>query len=86
MPEDPHPPAGAAQAWATSAVSIVNGFFGDYLTERQNGLAIDMAFYHNHRPLPLTSRQPAARAWAADQQGVRVGPWPGRPRRCLDFS
>jgi pimeloyl-ACP methyl ester carboxylesterase len=52
--EDPHPPAGAAQAWATSAVSIVNGFFGDYLTARQNGLAIDMAFYHHHQPLPLT--------------------------------
>lgn len=54
MPEDPHPPAGAAHAWATSAVSIVNGFFGDYLHARQNGLAIDMAFYHRGRPLPLT--------------------------------
>jgi triacylglycerol lipase len=51
LSEDPHPPAGAAQAWATSAVGIVNGFFGDYLRARQNGLAIDMAFYHRNRPL-----------------------------------
>lgn len=34
--------------------SILNGVVGDYLSERQNGLAIDMAFYHDHQPLALT--------------------------------
>lgn len=54
MPDDLHPPAGAGQAWVTTAVSMVNGFFGDFLHERQNGLAIDMAFYERNRPMPLT--------------------------------
>jgi triacylglycerol lipase len=53
VPDDPHPPANAAQSWATSAVSMVNGFFGDTLRDLQNGLAIDMAFYDRNRPLPL---------------------------------
>ncbi|MBK9713962.1 MAG: alpha/beta hydrolase [Kouleothrix sp.] len=44
----------AAPAWATWALSIVNGAVGDYLSERDNGLSIDMAFYHGNRPLPLT--------------------------------
>lgn len=34
--------------------SVVNGCFGDYLSQRDNGLAIDMAFYQNNRPLQLT--------------------------------
>lgn len=54
MPDDLHPPAGVAQAWVTTAVSMVNGFFGDFLFERQNGLAVDMAFYARNRALPLT--------------------------------
>jgi len=37
-----------------STISIVNGALGDYLHDRPNGLAIDMAFYHQNRPLPLT--------------------------------
>jgi pimeloyl-ACP methyl ester carboxylesterase len=37
-----------------AAVSVVNGFFGDLLHERQNGLTIDMAFYDRNRPLALT--------------------------------
>ncbi len=40
-------------AWNTCR-SILNGALGDYLSERQNGLAIDMAFYHAGRPLALT--------------------------------
>ena len=55
MPDDPHPPTGAAQAWASTAVSVVNGFFGDTLRDQQNGLAIDMAFYDRNQPLPLLS-------------------------------
>lgn len=54
MPDDQYGPAGAASAKAALAVSVVNGFFGDYLRDRQNGLAIEMAFYHRNRPLPLT--------------------------------
>ena len=40
-------------SWNTCR-SILNGALGDYLTQRQNGLAIDMAFYHAGRPLALT--------------------------------
>lgn len=35
-------------------MSALNGMVGDYLHERQNGLAIETAFYHQNRPLPLT--------------------------------
>jgi pimeloyl-ACP methyl ester carboxylesterase len=38
-------------AWG---ISIVNGIVGDYLRDRRNGLAIDMAFYHQRQPLALT--------------------------------
>jgi pimeloyl-ACP methyl ester carboxylesterase len=34
---------------------MVNGLLGDHLHDRQNSLAIEMAFYHHNRPLPLTS-------------------------------
>jgi pimeloyl-ACP methyl ester carboxylesterase len=40
--------------WASWGVSIVNGFWGDYLQEHGNGLALDMAFYHHDRPMALT--------------------------------
>jgi pimeloyl-ACP methyl ester carboxylesterase len=43
-------------AWASWGVSIVNGFWGDYLQEHGNGLALDMAFYHRDRPLALTGQ------------------------------
>lgn len=44
----------ATPGLGTTLASIVNGCFGDYLSQRDNGLAIDMAFYRNNRPLPLT--------------------------------
>ena len=40
--------------WVARGVSILNGMFGDYLHQRRNGLAIEMACYHRDRPLPLT--------------------------------
>lgn len=49
------PPRGESLTrWASWGVSIVNGFWGDYLQERGNGLALDMAFYDHDRPLALT--------------------------------
>ena len=39
--------------WGVTAASILNGCFGDYLSNRDNGLAIEMAFYQNSRPLDL---------------------------------
>lgn len=45
--------ADLASQWAASGVSILNGMFGDYLHQRQNGLAIDMAFMHESQPLTL---------------------------------
>ncbi|MFN8484611.1 MAG: alpha/beta hydrolase [Anaerolineae bacterium] len=45
---------GRARRLATWGVSVVNGYVGDYLRARDNGLAIEMAFYHAGRPLPLT--------------------------------
>jgi pimeloyl-ACP methyl ester carboxylesterase len=53
MSDDANKPAPAPGLGATLA-SIVNGCFGDYLSQRENGLAIDMAFYQHNRPLPLT--------------------------------
>ena len=53
MSDDANKPAAAPGLGATLA-SIVNGCFGDYLSQRENGLAIDMAFYQNNRPLLLT--------------------------------
>ncbi|MCU0513667.1 MAG: alpha/beta fold hydrolase [Anaerolineae bacterium] len=41
--------------WDAQSRSILNGLFGDYLQQRQNGLAIDMAFYRAGRPLALTA-------------------------------
>jgi triacylglycerol lipase len=41
-------------AWASWGMSLLNGLVGDYLHRRQNGLAIEMAFYHQGRQLPLT--------------------------------
>ncbi len=40
--------------WMATATSILNGCFGDYLKQNDNGLAIDMALYQNNRPLALT--------------------------------
>jgi pimeloyl-ACP methyl ester carboxylesterase len=53
MSDAANKPAAAPGLGATFA-SIVNGCFGDYLSQRDNGLAIDMAFYQHSRPLPLT--------------------------------
>ena len=41
-------------AWGDTAASFLNGCFGDYLSDRDNGLAIDMAFYQNNLPLKLS--------------------------------
>ena len=54
VPNDQHASSAAAPTWATWAMSVVNGLVGDYLRDRHNGLAIDMAFYYQNRPLPLT--------------------------------
>ncbi|WP_153145200.1 alpha/beta fold hydrolase [Dechloromonas sp. H13] len=83
-------PAAAPGLGATLA-SIVNGCFGDYLSQRDNGLAIDMAFYQDNRPLPLT---PVALAAAIAAPSARLcvlvhglccheGAWgyPGNPGR-----
>ena len=51
-----------ARRWANWGVSFVNGYVGDYLRERDNGLAIEMAFYHAGRPLPL-NRAALSRAY-----------------------
>lgn len=40
--------------WTASLVSILNGLCGDYLRDRQNGLALSMALYAAGRPLALT--------------------------------
>lgn len=40
--------------WATWGISVVNGFWGDYLQQQGNGLAVAMAMYHHGRPLELT--------------------------------
>ena len=51
---DLKPPSRPTPTWTAWGMSMLNGFVGDYLNERQNGLAIDMAFYHHNRPLSLT--------------------------------
>jgi len=43
--------------WAAAGISILNGVFGDYLQQRQNGLALRMAFMHRARALPMTRTQ-----------------------------
>ena len=41
--------------WTGWAVSGLNGLFGDLLRDRQNGLALEMAFYEGGRPIPIRS-------------------------------
>ncbi len=41
-------------SWTEWGISVLNGMVGDYLRERDNGLAIEMACYHQNRALPLT--------------------------------
>lgn len=41
--------------WTEWSISALNGMVGDYLRHRRNGLAIEMACYHQNRPLPLTA-------------------------------
>ncbi|HEX2675368.1 MAG TPA: alpha/beta hydrolase [Polyangiales bacterium] len=36
-------------------LAILNGLVGDYLVRTDNGLATDMACYHDGKPLPLTA-------------------------------
>ncbi len=43
------------RGWADWGISAINGVLGDHLYRRGNGLAIDMAFYHQGRRLTLTS-------------------------------
>ncbi len=98
MPDDPHPPTGAAQAWASTAVSVVNGFFGDTLRDQQNGLAIDMAFYDRNQPLPLTRQallrvhpQPTGKLCVflhglACHEGVWTFPDPADPARTTSYG
>ena len=55
--------ASSAATWRAAyelVVSALNGAFGDYLDTCGSGLAIDMAFYHRHRPLDLDARSVAA--------------------------
>ncbi len=40
-------------SWLDQGVSVLNGFLGDYLTETENGLDIEMAFYHENAALAL---------------------------------
>lgn len=54
MTNDQSAAPGAAPTWVAWAISAVNGVIGDYLQDRRNGLAIDMAFFHDNRPLPLS--------------------------------
>jgi pimeloyl-ACP methyl ester carboxylesterase len=54
MSDEPRSGFERLQTWTSWGVSSVNGLFGDYLQEQQNGLAIDMAFYHHNRPLRLS--------------------------------
>jgi pimeloyl-ACP methyl ester carboxylesterase len=42
--------------WIEHGVSALNGWVGDYLAERSNGLQITMAFYHRNRPIKLTTK------------------------------
>lgn len=42
-------------AWGATATSILNGCIGDYLTDRDNGLAIEMAFFARGKRLTLTA-------------------------------
>lgn len=46
--------------WADTATSFLNGCFGDFMAQRDNALAIDMAFYQDNRPLALTPEDLAA--------------------------
>ena len=41
--------------WVDGAVAILNGCAGDYINEQESHLAIPMSFYHDKRPLPLTT-------------------------------
>jgi pimeloyl-ACP methyl ester carboxylesterase len=54
MPDEQDSFANRINILTTWGMSILNGAVGDYLRDRQNGLAIDMAFHHHNRPLPLT--------------------------------
>ena len=53
-----HPAQGSN--WAAWAISIVNGFWGDYLQEAGNGLEVEMAFYQHGRALTLDKERLAA--------------------------
>ncbi len=43
--------------WAAWSISLVNGFWGDYLHDHGNGLAVEMALYAHNRPLTLTAER-----------------------------
>lgn len=54
MPKQQNSPDSGKGRWVDLTVGMLNGAVGDYLRDQQNGLAIDMAFYVNNRPLVLT--------------------------------
>jgi pimeloyl-ACP methyl ester carboxylesterase len=78
-------------AWAAWATSMVNAAVGDTLHARGNGLAVDMAFYAQNRPLAVTpAALGAVHAQPADKvcvfvhglgchEGVWSYPEPDRP-------
>jgi len=39
--------------WLNNGISAFNGIIGDYLNQRENELAIDMAFYNNNKAIDL---------------------------------
>jgi triacylglycerol lipase len=52
-----------------SAVAVLNGVVGDYLSRRGNSLATEMVFIHEQRPLPI---EPAALRRAYPSAGKRL--------------
>ncbi len=46
-------PVDRASQWSVNGISILNGMFGDYLQQQNNGLAIDMALMLHDKPLLL---------------------------------
>lgn len=55
MSHDLIAPSSKSSTWTSWGISLLNGLVGDYLAGRQNGLAIDMAFYDQSRPLALAA-------------------------------
>jgi len=52
----------ARAGWVEWSIGVLNGVVGDYLHQRNNGLAVQMAFVHRNRALDM-SRQSLGRAF-----------------------